>query len=85
VAPSANTLIEKLCYIGTVFIHFFFGFIDNIIIEENFIFLKIFHIKIFHKISLIVCGLMVMDKLFISHRWYVGLVLFSTLYIDIGK
>lgn len=60
-------------YVGALFIHLFLELFDDIIIENHFIFFVVFHVKIFHKIPIVVGGLMLEYVLFVSYCWNIGL------------
>lgn len=85
VAPSANTFHNIKLYVCAFPVHLFFKFFNDVVIEYHFIFFEIFHVKVLDKIPLIVCGLMLKNKLFICNGWNVGFERFAALDIYVGE
>lgn len=79
----SQNLYRLRIYISAVIVKLFFKLVYNIIIENHFIFFIVLHVKIFNKVSIVICGFMIEDVFLISRSGNIWFKLFTTLYINI--
>lgn len=81
--PLSQNLYKSEIYVSAVIVKLFLKLVYNIIIENHFIFFIVLHVKIFNKVSIIICGFMIKDVFLIGRSGNIWFKLFTTLYINI--